>query len=96
MDDRRPLASPEDALRELNDRPTAPNPLVPFTAGSLDAPEDSEFPRYVLGTPDKVAAQLRRIAGELGVAELIVNTATHDPAARLRSYELLAGEFGLA
>jgi luciferase family oxidoreductase group 1 len=96
MDDRRPLASPEDALRELNDRPTAPNPLVPFTAGSLDAPEDSEFPRYVLGTPDKVAAQLRWIAGELGVAELIVNTATHDPAARLRSYELLAGEFGLA
>jgi luciferase family oxidoreductase group 1 len=96
QDDRRPVATPEDALRELNETPTAPNPLLPFTAGTLDAPEDSEFPRYVLGTPDKVAAQLRLIAGELGLSELLVNTITHDHAARLRSYTLLAEAMHLA
>jgi luciferase family oxidoreductase group 1 len=96
MDDRRPVAAPEDALRELSAMPSAPNPLIPFTAGSFDAPEDTEFPRYVVGTPDKVALQLRVIAGELKLDELIVNTITHDHEARLRSYELLAGEMGLA
>jgi luciferase family oxidoreductase group 1 len=96
QDDRRPVATPEDALRELNETPTAPNPLLPFTAGTLDAPENSEFPRYVLGTPDKVAAQLRFIAGELNLNELIINTITHDHAARLRSYTLLAEAMHLA
>jgi luciferase family oxidoreductase group 1 len=96
MDDRRPLASPEDALRELNETPTAPNPLFGFTAGSLDAPEDNEWPRYFVGTPDKVAAQLRGLAFELNLGELIVNTITHDHEARLRSYSLLAAEMSIA
>jgi luciferase family oxidoreductase group 1 len=95
MDDRRPVATPEDALRELNERATAPDPRSPFTAGSFDPPEDSEFPRYVLGTPDKVAQQLRTIAGELHLDELIINTITHDHAARLRSYTLLAQAMNL-
>jgi luciferase family oxidoreductase group 1 len=90
MNDRRPVATPEDALLELNATPTAPNPLLPFTTGSLDAPEDSEFPRYFVGTPDKVAAQLRSLAHELNLSELIVNTITHSHEARLRSYTLLA------
>ena len=96
MDDRRPLAAPEDALRELNERPTATNPLFGFTAGSLDAPEDNEWPRYFVGTPDKVAAQLRGLASELNLGELIVNTITHDHEARLRSYSLLAEEMSIA
>ena len=96
MDDRRPLASPEDALRELNETPTAPNPLFGFTAGSLDAPEDNEWPRYFVGTPDKVAAQLRGLASELNLGELIINTITHDHEARLRSYSLLAEEIRIA
>jgi luciferase family oxidoreductase group 1 len=95
MDDRRPLATPEDALRELNEGPVAPNPLFGFTAGSMDAPEDNEWPRYVVGTPDKVAARLRGLAEELGLAEVIVNTITHDHEARLRSYTLLAEELDL-
>jgi luciferase family oxidoreductase group 1 len=95
MDDRRPVAAPEDALRELNETMRPPNAGLPFTIGSADAPEDGEFPRYLVGTPDKVAAELRVVAGELGLGEVIVNTITHDHAARLRSYTLLAGEFTL-
>lgn len=89
MDDRRPVATPDDALRELAAVPSAPNPLFPFTAGSLDQPE-TEFPRYVVGTPDRVRDELLRIARELELNELIVNTITHSHQARLRSYTLLA------
>jgi luciferase family oxidoreductase group 1 len=94
-DDRRPVATPEDALRELTIGPVAPNPLIAFTAGSLDAPEEGEFPRYFVGTPDSVATQLRNLAYELEVSEIIVNTITHSHEARLRSYTLLAEAFNL-
>jgi luciferase family oxidoreductase group 1 len=90
MDDRRPVAAPQDALEELAEGPTAPNPLLAFTAGSLDAPEDNEWPRYFVGTPDTVALQLRSLAAELHLSEIIVNTITHSHEARLRSYTLLA------
>jgi luciferase family oxidoreductase group 1 len=95
MNDRRPVATPEDALLELNETPTAPNPLIPFTAGTLDRPDDSEWPTYFVGTPDKVAKQLRGLATALNLKELIVNTITHDHEARLRSYTLLAKEMVL-
>jgi luciferase family oxidoreductase group 1 len=88
--DRRPVATPEDALLELNERPTAPNPNLPFFAGSLDAPEEGEYPRYLVGTPDRVAQQLRNLATDLNLNELIINTITHSHEARLRSYTLLA------
>ena len=48
------------------------------------------------GTPDVVASRLRALASELGVDEIAVLTTLHDKAARRRSYELLAAEFGLA
>jgi luciferase family oxidoreductase group 1 len=94
-DDRRPVATPEDALQELNARLTPPNPQLPFTIGSADAPEDGEWPRYFTGTPDRVAAQLRSLAAELHVSEIIVNTITHSHEARLRSYTLMAEEMSL-
>ena len=94
MDDRRPVASPDDALRELDEQPTAPNPLITFTRGSMEEPE-SEWPRYIVGAPDKVAARLRGLATELNLGELIINTITHDHEARKRSYALLAEEMGL-
>ena len=95
MDDRRPVATPEDALVELKAIPNAPNPLVPFTAGSYDAPEEGEWPRYLVGPPQKVGKQLREIASELHLGEIIVNTITHSQEARLRSYSLLAEEMAL-
>jgi luciferase family oxidoreductase group 1 len=94
MDDRRPLETPENALRELAALPAAPNPLLPFTLGSLDQPE-AEFPRYVVGTPQRVAEELTRIARELEISELIVNTITHSHQARRRSYTLLAEAMGV-
>ncbi len=94
MNDRRPVASPEEAARDLNVLPTPPNPLLAFTAGSLDEP-DAEFPRYVVGTPDKVCTELTHIARELELSELIVNTITHSHEARLRSYSLLGEAFKL-
>lgn len=96
MDDRRPVAAPDDALRELAALPAAPNPLLAFTAGSFDAPEDNEWPRYFVGTPDRVATQLRGLAEQLHLNEVIVNTITHSHAARRHSYALLAEAMGLA
>jgi luciferase family oxidoreductase group 1 len=90
MDDRRPVAAPDDAIRELAALPTAPNPHLPFTAGSFDAPEENEWPTYFVGTPDKVAAQLRGLASELHLDEIIINTITHSHEARKRSYSLLS------
>ena len=46
--------------------------------------------RLVVGTPDAVRAELLRIAEHCGVDEMIAVTVTHDFAARVRSYELLA------
>ena len=51
--------------------------------------------RAIFGTAPAVAARLRDLADTLGVEEVAVLTATHEPQPRRRSYELLAGEFGL-
>ncbi len=48
------------------------------------------------GTPDHVGAQLRALAAEHRVDEIAILTTLHDPAARRRSYTLLAEEFALA
>jgi luciferase family oxidoreductase group 1 len=48
-----------------------------------------------VGTGAEVAAQLRALADELELDEIVINTWAHDPAVRRRSYELLADEFGL-
>jgi len=39
---------------------------------------------------------LEEVARAYGAEEVIVVTITHDPAARRRSYELIADAFGLA
>jgi luciferase family oxidoreductase group 1 len=79
--DRSPVASPDEALRELGNYPPQP--------------EMGEFPRYVVGTPDKVKAALTAMADSLHLGELVVNTIVHDHAARLRSYTLLAEAMGI-
>jgi luciferase family oxidoreductase group 1 len=47
--------------------------------------------RSFVGSPDAVRSGLERFVEETGADELIVAAAIHDHAARLRSYELLAG-----
>jgi alkanesulfonate monooxygenase SsuD/methylene tetrahydromethanopterin reductase-like flavin-dependent oxidoreductase (luciferase family) len=52
---------------------------------------DTQF----VGSPSTVAAQLRRLQEATGADELVITTITHDHADRVRSYELLAAEWGL-
>jgi luciferase family oxidoreductase group 1 len=47
----------------------------------------------LVGSAAQVAGKLRALADALAVQELVVITWTHDPAARRRSYELLAEQF---
>ena len=82
--DRQPLASPEDALVELG-----ADVADPFAAAG------AAWPGYVVGAPDEVKAQIAEIATALGADEVMVLTVVFDPAARLRSYALLAEAFGL-
>jgi len=51
--------------------------------------------KALVGTGDVVAARLRELAERLQLDELVVVSWTHDPAARHRSYELLAAACGL-
>ncbi len=51
--------------------------------------------RSILGTPEKVRADIETVASEYGAEEVIVVTITHDHQARRRSYELIAEAFGL-
>jgi len=46
--------------------------------------------RAIVGNADQVAAKLKELALTLGLDEIVINTWTHDPAARHRSYELIA------
>ncbi|WP_424951656.1 LLM class flavin-dependent oxidoreductase [Deinococcus sp.] len=50
---------------------------------------------HSVGTPGQVRASLEALARRYGADEIMVTAALHDPAARIRSYELLAQEFGL-
>jgi luciferase family oxidoreductase group 1 len=50
--------------------------------------------RALVGTAEQVAQGLSRLADELGLAEIVINTWAHDPAVRRHSYALLAGQFG--
>jgi luciferase family oxidoreductase group 1 len=80
--DRRPVPTPEEALRELGPEPD------PVAA-------DSEFPRYFGGEPHDVRDKLLDMASVLCVDELMIVTIVHDHQARLRSYQLLAEAFDL-
>lgn len=51
--------------------------------------------RQVIGTPAQCKEKLLAYGASYGVDEFVIVTITHDPAARLRSYELLAREFAL-
>jgi len=46
--------------------------------------------RAIVGTADQVTSKLIELAAMFGLDEIVINTWTHDPAARHRSYELIA------
>lgn len=51
--------------------------------------------RVMVGTPEKVREQILGLVQLTAADAVMVLTITHDPAARLRSYELLSEAFGL-
>jgi luciferase family oxidoreductase group 1 len=51
--------------------------------------------KAIVGTGAQVAARLRELAETFALDEIVINTWTHDPAARQHSYALIAAEFGL-
>jgi luciferase family oxidoreductase group 1 len=81
--DVRPIPTPEEAITELG----------PRTVESVS--QMGEWPRYVIGAPERVRSQLIDMASQLGLDELMVVTIVHDHQARMRSYELLAAAFEL-
>ena len=81
---RNPLVSPEEAAAH------------PYTRIGACA-HRSAAPQVAASAPrEQVASRLRELAQRLELHEIVINTWTYDPAARRRSYELLAAEFGLA
>jgi alkanesulfonate monooxygenase SsuD/methylene tetrahydromethanopterin reductase-like flavin-dependent oxidoreductase (luciferase family) len=52
--------------------------------------------RSVVGTPALVRKKLQALADRHGAEELVIVTITYDYESRLKSYELLAREFGIA
>ena len=76
------LPSPEEAT------------AYPYSAGEM-ARVERIGARAFYGTAASVGVKLRALAAEYGVEEIAILTTLHDPAARQRSYTLLAEEFGL-
>lgn len=65
---------------------------------SIGQPTDHGFTdgrRGVIGSPQRVAAQLQEVGDAYGADEVIVVTITYDHEARKRSYELIAEAVGL-
>ncbi|MBX3232153.1 MAG: LLM class flavin-dependent oxidoreductase [Labilithrix sp.] len=49
----------------------------------------------IVGTPEQCRARILEVAERTRADEVMIATHAYDPAARIRSYELLAGAFGL-
>ena len=79
---REALVTPEEAA------------AYPYTAAQQMKIESMRRKAFV-GTGEQVREKLTALARELDLDELVVVTWSHDPAARHRSYELLAQAFGL-
>jgi luciferase family oxidoreductase group 1 len=77
-----PLPSPEDAATfEMSD----------FERAQMARVKE----RALSGTAPDVAARLRALGGQMGVAEIAITTTAYDTEARRNSYTLLAREFAL-
>lgn len=67
----------------------------PYTDFEKDFLEGSRG-RTFIGSPQTVGTQLRELAEQSAVDEIMVTSLIHDHTARKRSYELLAQEFGIS
>jgi luciferase family oxidoreductase group 1 len=95
------LASSRDLWRlrldkgELGPIPTVEEALAyPYTDFDRAVIERNRR-RQIVGAPEQVKAKLEELVVGYGVDEAVVVSICHDPAARRRSYELLAEAFAL-
>ena len=85
----------EKGLRTPLVSPQAADTAYAFYVDTERATIESLRAKAVVGTAPQVAARLRELAATFALDEIVINTWTHDPAARRQSYALLAEEFGL-
>jgi luciferase family oxidoreductase group 1 len=85
----------EKGLRTPLVSPTAADSAYAHYVDSERAAIESLRTKAIVGTASQVAARLRELAATFALDEIVINTWTHDPAARRQSYALLADEFGL-
>ena len=78
---------------ELIPVPTVERALAFFEQPGESANSSSR--RLIVGAPGTARRGIEDVAREYGAEEVLVVTITHDHAARRRSYELIAEEFGL-
>ena len=99
-DEARELSSSVEILfQRLRTGRTGPVPSPSEARAEGWSPETPRGPMaqlLIAGTPDLVRDRIESAVREAGADEVMVMTIVHDPAARLRSYELLADVFELA
>jgi luciferase family oxidoreductase group 1 len=92
----RPFAAWVHSIRSGHGAIPYPDPEdVPALTAEQQALVADRIATRFVGTPTAVATKLEALQRATGAAELVVTTITHDPADRLRSFELLAEEWGL-
>jgi luciferase family oxidoreductase group 1 len=57
--------------------------------GGMVPADESDWPGFIVGTPEHVAGKLRRMAAITGADEFMIQDFLDDPELRLRNYELL-------
>lgn len=95
------LAMPMRALFKLRrkdnvmlDKMPTPDEAIALMGGILPA-EDTDWPAYVVGSPERVRRVIERMIDATGTQEIMVQDVLHDPDLRLRHYDLLAQTFSL-
>jgi luciferase family oxidoreductase group 1 len=81
---RTPLVSPKDAEAAWAGYGDAERATIVTLRG-----------KAIVGTASQVATRLNELAAKFALDEIVINTWTHEPVARRRSYELIAAAFGL-
>jgi len=71
-----------------------PDEAIEFMGGLLPA-ENTPWPAYVIGSPERIKSIITRMAKETRTTELMVQDVLHDTDLRMRNYELLAKTFEL-
>jgi alkanesulfonate monooxygenase SsuD/methylene tetrahydromethanopterin reductase-like flavin-dependent oxidoreductase (luciferase family) len=88
----RSVRSPEGAMEFPSPATAAAHPWTERDAALVEDRVATQF----VGSPGTVAKSLRILADAAGADELLVTTITHSHAHRVRSFQLLAREWGLS